>query len=305
MSMKIVTIREHLEDLMRFSINENVRLLDEQWSIHADMDDAVQSVLDAIADTIRQAAHGEIAHGLSYYQGETKVTVFGKEIGLYYVCYNTTNPMVLNRAIKECEVVNNFDTTNEELTLTIFMLNGNIVREYGENTIFHELEHALQYYKKHAVNPHFQSMMGDIYVLVSKILTSEGDMIETEDGGKRIVTDNERLVAEILYYSHPREQDAFANEHYNYIKNCRWCFTGVTDSSPMRHQLHKFKTKVEEFEKRRMTSNFNSTIKNFVEMGCDSKNIHNIVGKGLSCFEKKLRNVEKRFAKLGTMSQKQ
>lgn len=299
--MEIITIKEHLEDLMRFSINENIRLLDEQWSVHADMEDSVQSVLDAISDTIHQASHGEIARGLSYYQGETSVIVFGKEINLYYVCYNASDQMVLKRAISSCEVINNFDTTSEELTLTIFMLNGNIIREYGENTIYHELEHILQYYKKLAVKPCFQSMMGDIYMLVSKILVSEGGVIETEDGGKRLITDNERLVAEILYYSHPREQDAFINEHYSYIKNYPWRF--VWGQSPMRQLLHKFKMLVEEFEKRRQTSNFNSSIKNFVDMGCDGKNIHNIVGKGLSRFEKKLRNVEKQCMRFGATPQ--
>jgi hypothetical protein len=263
-------------------INESATLMTERWSISDTVENAMQDIYNAIALDLRNVSPREITKTIYAYVNDIIINVFNKSINLYYVCYNCSDEKSCNIVYRDGAKYNNFDEKNNHLTLTIYLVNGEVIEDYSNVNIIHELEHIYQIIQGRKNNPHYNKLMNSAYEYASNVIDN-----------KDKYTLDDYIVAKLIYYSNSHEQDAFMHEYYDDLKRNPALIH--LKNSYTHKVFEQYMKDIEYFRSHMNDRALSLALNNYRLYGYTKNNFNIMLEKQSKRFEKKMRNVEKHF----------
>lgn len=262
---------------------EASEVLYEKWSHSEELDDAMEKVYDAIAET---SGHNEvktiIPQKLSMRRGKTDVELFGMPIHLEYFMYVATDDETAEYVLQNGYEKNGLSEDEKTLYITIYTVNGEVLEGPSNKNIGHELEHLLQISKSKVHNPHYTKLMDMAYEQASRILS-----------GDKKSTKIERNIAWLYYFSNPREQDAFANEYYYELCSMS-SFLGDNGAEAI-VRLEKYKFLLDWYFENKEDKEVQAAVNAYTINGMPRKNFEKMIRSGLLRYQRKLGNIQKHF----------
>lgn len=103
------------------------------------------------------------------------LSIFGvNNIKFEYYVYVCENDEICGYVINNCYSMNNFNEMNNELAITFYTVNYQIVEEPSNKNLSHKLEHILQISQgRKNNNTNYSSLMDGAYNLASQIKSDE------------------------------------------------------------------------------------------------------------------------------------
>ena len=162
------------------------------------------------------------------------------------------------------------------------MVNGDIIEDFSNTNIKHELEHILQISKGKQNNEKYKSLVSDAYFMATNVLYNRDKHSHAD-----------YVIAKLIYYSDPHEQDAFMNEYYDSLKrNFHYL---ITKSSETHLRLKEYNELINYFNENITNSNLLSSLNKYRIFGYTKHNFKIMIDKGVKRFQKKMNNIEKHF----------
>lgn len=276
------SVRDGVEDFL----SGRRAMLHERWSYSDDMDDAMDYVFDEIAGAIQggKAQVHDIGNGIALYKGSVPVSLFGIDgITLNFYLYDTPSDDACIYVHDNAERENHYDEGGRELTLTIYTVFGEMAEWLCRKNVSHELEHVLQVSKGHAGNANYRSLMDDIYYRACSVIRQYGNSDESIPV----------VVARLIYYSNPHEQDAFMNEYYQDLKFMRQLVHDGKSEAHARYDDYCRKYRI--VCSKRNSAELSAELKRYGIYGMSEGNFFLMLEKGIKRFKKKMGNIEKHF----------
>lgn len=282
--------RENLKNVIyevfREHLDECKTLITERWSYSDDMDDAIGHVYDVVTSCIRDGnvKLNKIGDGVGLYSGSDKISLFGiDDITLNFYVYECPDDEVCRYMIANAFSENNYDEDEKVLTVTVFTVLGSLVEEISNKNVSHELEHILQVSKGHRGNVRYNSLVDNAYRAASEVINSKGNNNN----------DFDVIVAWLIYYSNPHEQDAFMNEYYQDLRSMRQLIQDRNSETHIRY--YDYCKKYGIVRKYQSNQDFLNILQKYRIYGYTLHNFNIMIDKGLKRFLKKMKNIEKHF----------
>lgn len=271
------------EEAYRLVLDECTQYLFERWSHSDEIDKAVEKVYDAIADTSADADIHTVQNGkIELRVGSAKTELFGMDVTVSYYMYVAKDDESANFAMTRCYSENNFSEMNNELVVTIYTINGELLERVSNTNIYHEVEHVFQIAKGRTNNKNYEEFMDGSYERASNI--RKGFLPSTWQG---------KNIAWLYYLSNPHEQDAFMNEYYYSLSHMRKNKYKV--SSETEQVFRKYEDLVMWYNENKDDETVRKEVSMYRSTGMPKRNFDTMVSKGLKRFKRKMKNVEKHF----------
>lgn len=276
-------ITEVVTNVLREESQYNAKLMTEHWSYLDDMDSAMSHIYDLISNNAKNDSTANIGYGIQFRKGEIReLSLFGiNGITFFYYIYNSSNDSTCDFVIRECYSENNYDEENKILTITLYTVNGQLIEEISNKNLSHELNHILQISMGSTNNKNYSTLVNGAYNYASEIITSDDP------------NDYDKLVAWLIYYSNPHEQDAFMNEYYQDLRNHKQYI--YDKNSETHNRLADYKGLCDKYKKSINSKELTNAVSKYKLYGYNIKNINIMIDKGLHRFIKKMKNIEKHF----------
>ena len=188
---------------------EQNTLINEALSVSSEIVDAADNLEYELAQVKEQDFQNEPHRGIFLYHGEATKNIFGKDVTVSYYVYVIKNVDTAYNVFHQLEQYNRYDVDTNILTVTIFVYRGVVQQSFSSNNIRHELTHLYQCVKAKENNPNFKTITTKLYRRAMDIML----------GDKKDQMDHD--IAMLIYYSSPREQDAYINAHYADLQHAR------------------------------------------------------------------------------------
>lgn len=283
----MIDLKEIIRKELITFLNESANTITEKWSISDNIENNMDIVYDTISKDLGKASHINITDDIIAYYNEVELTIFdNKKVTLYYVCYNCRTDESCCMAYNHLEKQNGYEENENYLILTIYLVNGEIIENYSNANIKHELEHILQSIKGKENNPRYKELMNSAYHYASKVIKSK---LDNED----VYTNDDYILARLIYYSNSHEQDAFINEYHNELK--RNVLLMRMKNSNTHRILKEYKEDIKYFKNSLNDKNLLYALNRYRIFGYTKKNFQIMLDKQVKRFEKKMNNVEKHF----------
>lgn len=275
----MANIKEIIKQELISFLNESANIITEKWSISDDIETNMNNVYNTISKDLGKASHLNITNDIIAYYNETELTVFNdKKITLYYVCYNCRDEESCRIAYNCLEKQNGYEEKENYLILTIYLVNGEIIENYSNLNIKHELEHILQTIKGKENNPRYKELMNSAYHYASQVIQGRHE-------NKNQYTNEDYILAKLMYYSNPHEQDVFVNEYYDELK--RNILLMRMKNSNTHRILKEYKEDAEYFKNNLNNKNLLYALNRYRIFGYTKKNFQIMLDKQIKRFEKK------------------
>lgn len=287
--MTIQELEDKIGNCIRTFLNESANYVNEAWSVSDSIEENMEIVYNAIGNDIGNARRTQINSNIQAFDNIVEITVFGsKRMPLHYVCYNCDSELTLKTFYNDLYARNGFNEEEDYLEITIYLVNGDIIEDYSNPNIKHELEHILQSIKGKENNPNYKELMDSAYHFASKIL---GSTYDGDDDNK--YSENDIVVAKLIYYSNSHEQDAFMNEYHDELK--RNVIRLYRKDTTIHSILNEYIECIDYFNSHLNDRNFLNAVNKYRLFGYTIKNFQIMLDKQLHRFKKKMNNVEKHF----------
>lgn len=275
-------ITEEIQKHMKNFVNENIRLINEKWSISDDVQNASEKVLTDIHDALyKSKCTTVIKKQLYFYSGViNNYKLFNKTIDLYFYVYECLNNEICQQVCNEGYHIDGFEEENNSLNLTLYMIQGTWNELYCEKNVVHELEHVLQIGYGEMNNDKYERLTNDCYHYASKVITN-----------KERYDKFDIMLAKLFYYCNTHEQDAFIQEYAIELRhNLGLLFTEGTE-------LHTILKNLKEYYSQFITDkfSFNKAVNNYRIYGYTYSTMTKMFSRRIQRLEKKMKNVEKNF----------
>jgi len=279
-------LKNVIHEVFREHLNECESLITERWSYSDDMDNAIDHVYDIVTSCIRTGniKLNKIDYGVGLYSGSSKISLFGiDDITLNFYLYECPDDEVCRYIISNAFSENDYDEDKKVLTITVFTVLGSLIEEVSNKNVSHELEHILQISKGHSGNAKYDSLMNSAYRAASEIIYSKGNNNN----------DFDVIVAWLIYYSNPHEQDSFMNEYYQDLRSMRQLIQNKNSETHRRY--YDYYKKCDIVKKYQSNQDFLNILQKYRIYGYTLRNFNIMIDKGIKRFAKKMKNVEKHF----------
>lgn len=215
--------------------------------------------------------------GLYEREWTKKYILFGHNISVHFIRFEFTNEETFRKEKDSLDLKNEFDTYNATLTLTVVSLFSTIYRPLSEASVYHEVEHAYQWCKNIDKNENYDYFMDAAYSYAVSIMNNPN------------ANSFETVLAYLMYYSNPREQDAFVNEYYAQARDN--AEERNTCSTQVEKRFKDYEALVKTFKNTINSPSFQPYIKQYEQYGYSANNILTYATKGLNRFKNKLNHV--------------
>lgn len=269
-----------MKNINEIRFNRLHQSLNETWSRSEEIDLAVDKIFKSIETSIPNANHKQLDSNLELYSGNTICTLWETDIKIEYYAYNATDTNTANYIISNGFSMNGYDETTQEMIITIYLINGDVLEPISTKNITHETEHILQIILSKKNNKNYSQLNGEEYNYAETVIYDNS----TNTTAKKIAT--------LFYYSNRHEQDAFMNEYYEDLKHNRQF---ILDKNSETHQRYFTYQHLAEWSKFQDNEEFNAELEKYRKFGYNKKIFSIMVEKGLRRFERKMRNIEKHF----------
>lgn len=263
-------------------LNESARIITEKWSYSNTIDDYTEYIYDIVEKTIGNAEYHSLSNDIKLYVNEVNVEIYGIKMPFYYLCYNCRNEEACQNAHEHLDSKNGYNEKENYLIITIYLVNGDIIEDFSNTNIKHELEHILQISKGKQNNEKYKSLVSDAYFMATNVLYNK-DKHSQED----------YVIAKLFYYSDPHEQDAFMNEYYDSLKR-NFHFI-MTKNSETHLRLKEYNQLIDFFNRNLTNKNLMLALNKYRIFGYTKHNFKIMIDKGVKRFQKKMNNIEKHF----------
>lgn len=269
-------VRKHINK----SISENRAILNEQWS-HSD---EVEKECDALFDFLQSCFYKydceRITRDVVLFIGEIeRYEMFNSMIGINFYVYNTNCVENVNYLYNGgAYYLNGYDEKSRTLTITLYAINNILQQELTKKTLVHELEQIMQISYSIKNNVSYKKLTSNIYNIASNVIRNQENYSQADC-----------IMAYLIYYSNPHEQDAFIQEYYQELSSNR--FAQVLHNSETHNILNTYQEYYNWFLNNQTKVNLNI----YKLYGVTFNNLSKYVGKQLGRFKRKMRNIEKNF----------
>lgn len=279
-STLITEIHSHINQL----VQENKELIFERWSYSSQMDDMIDYVYTQLSNDLPNSKTRKIDNGIWLKTNVIdNLSIFWvNDITFEYYVYVCENDEMCEYVINNCYSMNNFNEMNNELAVTFYTVNYQIIEEPSNKNLSHELEHILQVSQGRKNNINYSSLMDDAYNLASQIISDETN-----------INIYDETIAWLIYYSNPHEQDSFMNEYYQDLR-CHRQFLNSKDSET-HLRYYDYVDKYNFFIKNMTKTDLLTAVIKYKLYGYTISNINLMCQKGVKRFKKKMNNIEKHF----------
>lgn len=277
-------IRKRINRYLNEEIKRNEKIITEKWPYYDKMDDMMHYVYNAISQNLPNGVIYNIYDGIWLKKGNIpNLCVFDiNHITLEYYVYVCSNDELCKLIIDEGYSENNFDEKNKTLTITLYTVLYQLVEEPSNKNLSHELEHILQISNGSKYNKNYSELIDNAYKQASEVISNSANYNPADI-----------LLAWLIYYSNPHEQDAFINEYYQDLRSNKQF---INDEDSATHIKYKdYISKYEFFLNNIQGEKINNAIKRYGLFGYNLKNFQIMCEKGSKRFFKKMKNVEKHF----------
>lgn len=288
MKIKIneINLRRIIKEAFREHFNECEELLTERWSYSDEMDSAMNNVYSAIGKSLQngKAKMNKISYGSALYIGDTTINLFGiNDIKLSFFAYECLDDETCDYIVNNAASRNGYNEDEKQLVITIYMVQGDLIEYYSNKNISHELERILQIANGRKNNIHYSQLMNGAYDTAVKA-------IQKYDNSN---SDFKIIIARLIYYANPHEQDAFMNEYYQELMAMKQFITDKNSETHRRYYdyLHKYQLCIKNLN----NPDFINALDVYMTYGYTKRNFIKIIEKGLKRFVKKMNNIEKHF----------
>lgn len=276
----ITEIHKHINQL----IQKNKELIFERWSYSSQMDDMMDYVYTQLSNDLPNSKTRKIDNGIWLKTNVIdNLSIFGvNDVTFEYYVYVCENDEMCKYVINNCYSMNNFNEMNNELAITFYTVNYQIVEEPSNKNLSHELEHILQISQGRKNNTNYSLLMDGTYNLASQIISDETN-----------INIYDETIAWLMYYSNPHEQDSFMNEYYQDLR-CHRQFLNSNDSET-HLRYYDYVDKYNFFINNMNKTDLLTAVKKYKLYGYTIGNINLMCQNGIKRFKKKMNNIEKHF----------
>lgn len=275
--------RNRIREALMGIVKENVEILDEMWSHSEEIDKGMELIYNTITKNMKKS-HVEtiVKKQLHVYIGSAPMEIFGMNISLKFFVYLACNDEVAQYAMQHCYSENGLSGDYRTLTLTLFTVNGELMERNANMTVGHEVEHLFQISKRKENNVKNSELMGNVYRQASETISQYETHSEAEVN-----------IAWLVYYSNPREQDAFMNEYYYDLS---WMKQFVfSENNEAKIRLLKYEEKINWYHENKDNDEVKNILLTYKINGMSQHNFEKMIEKGLNRYKKKMKNIEKHF----------
>lgn len=276
-------IQKSLQKCLKEECKRNEKLLFERWSYSDEIDVTMDYIYNELSKVLNRSETHKIEEGIWLKRGSIEnLTIFNiSGIKFDYYVYVCSNDEMCEYILKEGYSENNYDETDKELVVTFYTVNGQLIEEPSNKNLSHELEHILQISKGSQKNKNYKTLITGAYNLASNIIAN---------GGVNVF---EEIIAWLIYYSNPHEQDAFMNEYYQDLRNHKQYINDENSTTYFRLKDYKHKANI--FKNNVNNEKLLNALSRYRLYGYTIRTFDVMIDKGLHRFEKKMNNIEKHF----------
>ncbi|MCD8208356.1 MAG: hypothetical protein LUD72_10500 [Bacteroidales bacterium] len=262
--------------MRRNNITESVELVTEMLSVSNDIIDIVNTICQDLEKTYIDFTGKNIEKGFNVRIGTIPYQLWSQQITIKFYIYDFWTEDAFNKWVDKNREENNFDHVNGVLNLTVIMLYGRVYKPKCEATMYHELEHVYQLYINRENKPGYKRITDDAYAFANyQIWTAP--------------TEDERKIGILMYYSNPREQDAFTHEYYAQSKNSLSDFIcHTTDTDKMFRRYGEY---TKWFDNSFDRPDFKKLLEPYRQYGYNPKNMKVYIDNGFNRFKNKINHV--------------
>lgn len=280
-------LRNVINEVFKNYLNESSSLITERWSYSDEMDAALDLVYDKILEYNKggNSEYHKIDYGVGLYKGICKdLSIFGiGGITLVFYMYECLDDKTCEYIIRNGYSENNYDEVDKVLSVTVYTVLGNLIENISNKNVSHELEHILQVSKGRQNCINYRSLTGGAYELASDVIREIGNNNKDFDS----------VIAWLIYYSNPHEQDAFMNEYYQDLSTMSQFINDKNSETHIRY--NDYSNKIDIFKRNIDNSELIKSVGYYKRYGYNIRNMGLMIDKGLKRFGKKMRNIEKHF----------
>lgn len=190
----------------------NEELLMEEMSVSREVENASDRLKNKILNEYKSNNMLDFSDNLVLYKGKTEYTAFGITFNVSYEVYEVDDVRLLRKQDYYMVSLNKADIEKNTLTVLLLVYR-NRVLSYSDDSLTHELMHFLQWAKKKEKYNDSKQLTNDLYTRAVCVLTNID-----EKEHERFYTQEEKIIAWLIYLSTPREQDAYLNGYYAELK---------------------------------------------------------------------------------------
>lgn len=280
MKTTIAEIKKLIKSNLSRIINENIQIITEKWSYSNTVDEAVDNLLSFIRKNRINSSYEPIENGVGIYINEqVPYTIFGKEIKINYYIYVCANKTICDFIYENCDKINGFVEQDNTLSLTLYMIGNNFVMEYCEKNLSHELMHILQVTYGLKNNPKYKQLINNAYTYASEIINNQDN-----------VSEEEMIVAWLVYYSNSHEQNAFMQEYWRELKTSPSLI--ITKKAEIYTLLQTYSEYSQVFKENCTNRYFKNALSAYKAFGYNINNFKLMIDSQIKRLEKKIKNVE-------------
>lgn len=280
MKTTIAEIKKLIKSNLSRIINENIQIITEKWSYSNTVDETVDDLLSFIRKNRINSSYEPIEKGVGIYINEqVPYTIFGKEIKINYYIYVCANKTICDFVYENCGKINGFVEQDNTLSLTLYMIGNNFVMDCCEKNLSHELMYILQVTYGLKNNPRYKQLINNAYTYASEIINNQDN-----------VSEEEIIVAWLVYYSNSHEQDAFIQEYGRELKTSPSLI--ITKKAEIYTILQTYSEYAQIFKENCTNRYFKNAISAYKAFGYNINNFKLMIDSQIKRLEKKIKNVE-------------
>ncbi|MCD8207337.1 MAG: hypothetical protein LUD72_05305 [Bacteroidales bacterium] len=259
-------------------ISRNIELITEKFSISNDVANAADQIYKDVSNEYAKCLYKKLQDGLYYREGQKDYDFWGHHLKVVFCIYDFTDQRVFDDIVDDIDFENEFNRKSMTMTISVVTLFGMVYKESTEDNVYHEMEHFYQWCMKKNTNPQWEALDNLAYSYANVNLQTSSDNIV-------------RMIAWIVYYSKPSEQDAFAHEYYVQSRNSMDNFRKRNTVIEQRFDYYKHLVKW-------LNENYNDPnvqfrLNQYRQYGYTPKNILTYANKGIKRFKEKIEHVRK------------
>lgn len=276
-------IKNYIINEFRETINNNICLLTEKWSISDEVENEYDRLISTLYSDIKNCSVETIEKGLLFYSNTIhNYKVLDRVFDINYFIYNCSTDNLCDFVYNEAENLNGFQEDENILNITLYMINNIFVEKYCEKIICHEMEHIIQINYGYKNNSKYKKLMNNAYDYANNVIRQENGFNKYD-----------KLIAWLIYYSNSHEQDAFMQEYAKELKRSPSIL--FTKKSETHNILYFYSRYCNEFLSNIDDKAINKAISNYKIYGYNITNFKMMATKQLNRFKKKMNNIEKNF----------
>lgn len=263
-------------------IQERVDLITEKWSISSDVETYSEDLVQHIKCDLSHSVKENIGYHIWLYTNQTTFAVLDKPINLVYFVYNCPSRELVDFVYNNCAYQNGYNEKDNTLSITLYMVNNQMVDDFSEQVIYHELEHVIQSIYGYRKNPNYKELVSKAYHYASEIIN--GNEPSGEIGKK---------IAWLFYYSDSHEQDAFMQEYARILRKNPSVL--ISQKSEIHKILEKYQSLKDFYIENKTQPSVLNALSTYKIYGYNQNNFETMVVKQFSRFKRKMNNIEKNF----------